>query len=186
MKIRIHYFINAEKTASHNLSFYYMFTLQNHAWHYTGQVQIRIRRQSDFFRRIAQQWTLTTAHLRRKKGIWIVLFTVPLKKESVKNKQTKKSILLLFITWYLSLCCTFLYLYSSIKFENVTVACDVSCVTLKGNFHLMNCWRADEEIWEDCSVNYTFPSLKKTRALGLKSVPARSLYTGLLWKMTWA
>ena len=42
-------------------------TLQNHPWHYTGQVQVGIRRYSDFFRGITQQRTLTTVYLKRER-----------------------------------------------------------------------------------------------------------------------
>lgn len=43
-----------------------VFTLQDHARHHTGQVQVRIGGHADLFRRIAQQRTLTTADLRRQ------------------------------------------------------------------------------------------------------------------------
>lgn len=65
-----------------------MFTLQNHSWHYTGQVQVRIRRQSDLFRRITQQRTLATAYLRRQKEVEMVLFIVLLEGTAGQRKIT--------------------------------------------------------------------------------------------------
>ena len=50
-----------------------VFTLQNDPWHDTGQVQVGIRGQADLFRRIPQQRTLTTVHLKRQKDLDCVI-----------------------------------------------------------------------------------------------------------------
>lgn len=53
---------------------FFFFTLENHPWHHTGQVQVRIGGQSDLFGRIAQQRALPAAYLKRKKRSILAIF----------------------------------------------------------------------------------------------------------------